>query len=130
MSGFAIDSDPVRDLINQRKPTIVIRDKAIELARVVTGSQQVAPVGSSLALSGFFYTGPDRDTLFHQFHRAADQAPIVALSLLHSRYSTLLRPLRNCEIRFPVTTSQSHTPTPLPSSACSICWRSCDCAGR
>jgi len=58
------------------------RDKAIELARVVTGSQQVSPVGSSLALSGFFYTGPDRDTLFHQFHRAADQAPIVALSQL------------------------------------------------
>ncbi len=54
-------------------------DKAAELARVVTESQQKRPVGSTFALSGFFYTGPDRDTLFHQFHRGNDQAPIVAL---------------------------------------------------
>ena len=58
------------------------RDKAVELARVVTGSQQQARVGSALPLAGFFWTGPDRDTLFHQFHRAADQAPVVALSQL------------------------------------------------
>jgi Glycosyl hydrolase family 9/Cellulase N-terminal ig-like domain len=58
------------------------RDKAVELARVVVGSQQRAPVGSTFPLSGFFYTGPDRDTVFHQFHRAADQSPIVALSAL------------------------------------------------
>lgn len=58
------------------------RDKAVELARIITASQQVTRVGSRLPLSGFFYTGPDRDTLFHQFHRAADQAPIVALSQL------------------------------------------------
>jgi hypothetical protein len=58
------------------------RDKAIELGRVVTASQQVSRVGTVLPLSGFFYTGPDRDTIFHQFHRAADQAPIVALSQL------------------------------------------------
>lgn len=58
------------------------RDKAVELARVVMASQQVSRVGSRLPLSGFFYTGPERDTLFHQFHRAADQAPIVALSQL------------------------------------------------
>ena len=58
------------------------RDKAVELARVVTASQQVSRVGRELALSGFFYTGPARDTLFHQFHRAADQAPILALSQL------------------------------------------------
>ena len=58
------------------------RDKAVELARVVTQSQQVAHVGTTMPLSGFFYTGPDRDTLFHEFHRAADQAPIVALSQL------------------------------------------------
>ncbi len=58
------------------------RDKAVELARIVTASQQVSRVGSTFPLSGFFYTGPDRDTIFHQFHRAADQAPIVALSQL------------------------------------------------
>ncbi|MEO7361679.1 MAG: glycoside hydrolase family 9 protein, partial [Gemmatimonadaceae bacterium] len=58
------------------------RDKAIELGRIVMASQQVSRVGSVFPLSGFFYTGPDRDTIFHQFHRAADQAPIVALSQL------------------------------------------------
>lgn len=58
------------------------RDKAVELARVVTASQQVSRVGSAFPLSGFFYTGPDRDTIFHQFHRAADQAPVVALMQL------------------------------------------------
>jgi hypothetical protein len=58
------------------------RDKAIELAHVVMGSQQVSRVGTTLPLSGFFYTGPDRDTIFHQFHRAADQAGVVALSQL------------------------------------------------
>ncbi len=57
-------------------------EKAAELARVVTGSQQVRRVGRDLPLSGFFYTGPDRDTVFHQFHRAADQAPILALAQL------------------------------------------------
>jgi len=58
------------------------RDKAVELAQVVMASQQVSRIGSTFPLSGFFYTGPDRDTIFHQFHRAADQAPIVALSQL------------------------------------------------
>ena len=58
------------------------RDKAVALARIVMASQQVSRVGSLFPLSGFFYTGPDRDTIFHQFHRAADQASIVALSQL------------------------------------------------
>ena len=57
-------------------------DKAVELARVVMGSQQRQPVGSEFPLAGFFYTGPERDTLFHQFHRGNDQAPIVALAQL------------------------------------------------
>jgi hypothetical protein len=57
-------------------------DKAVELARIVVASQQKSAVGSTLPLAGFFYTGPDRDTLFHQFHRGNDQAPIVALTQL------------------------------------------------
>jgi hypothetical protein len=57
-------------------------DKAFELARVIVESQQKKPVGRELPLAGFFYTGPDRDTIFHQFHRGNDQAPIVALSQL------------------------------------------------
>jgi hypothetical protein len=57
-------------------------DKAVELARVIVASQQKLPVGKAFPLAGFFYTGPDRDTIFHQFHRGNDQAPIVALAQL------------------------------------------------
>jgi hypothetical protein len=57
-------------------------DKAVELARTIVESQQRTPVGTTFPLAGFFYTGPDRDTIFHQFHRGNDQAPIVALTQL------------------------------------------------
>ena len=57
-------------------------DQAVELARVITAAQQTRRVGSAFPLAGFFHTGPERDTLFHQFHRGNDQAPIVALSQL------------------------------------------------
>ena len=57
-------------------------DKAVELARVIVASQQRRPVGTTFPLAGFFYTGPERDTLFHQFHRGNDQAPVVALAQL------------------------------------------------
>jgi hypothetical protein len=57
-------------------------DKAVELARTIVESQQKRRVGGTFPLAGFFYTGPDRDTLFHQFHRGNDQAPIVALAQL------------------------------------------------
>jgi hypothetical protein len=57
-------------------------NKAAELARTIVASQQKTPVGSSFPLAGFFYTAPNRDTLFHQFHRGNDQAPIVALTQL------------------------------------------------
>lgn len=56
--------------------------KAQELSAVVLASQQRQYVGSTFPLAGFFYTAPDRQTIFHQFHRASDQAPLVALALL------------------------------------------------
>ncbi|MEP6730301.1 MAG: glycoside hydrolase family 9 protein, partial [bacterium] len=57
-------------------------DKAFELARVIVSSQEKHSVGKTFPLAGFFYTGPDRDTIFHQFHRGNDQAPVVALAQL------------------------------------------------
>ena len=48
----------------------------------MVASQQKSYVGSAFPLAGFFYTGPERKTLFHQFHRGNDQAPIVALASL------------------------------------------------
>ena len=57
-------------------------NKALELARVIIESQQARRVGRELPLAGFFWTGPEQDTLFHQFHRGNDQVPIVALAQL------------------------------------------------
>jgi hypothetical protein len=60
----------------------IYADKAIELARIIMASQQRTNVGKDFPLAGFFYTAPNRDTIFHQFHRGNDQAPIVALAQL------------------------------------------------
>ena len=57
-------------------------EQARRLARVILDSQERGIVGSEFPLTGFFYTGPDRKEIFHQFHRAADQAPVVALARL------------------------------------------------
>lgn len=57
-------------------------DKAVELARTVVASQQKTYVGSEFPLAGFFYSDPDHDARFHQFHRGNDQAPIVAMARL------------------------------------------------
>lgn len=57
-------------------------EKALELAPVIVQSQQRSYLGSEFPLAGFFYAGPDRRALFHQFHRGNDQAPIVALARL------------------------------------------------
>ncbi|HYH00912.1 MAG TPA: glycoside hydrolase family 9 protein [Terriglobales bacterium] len=54
--------------------------KAREFAKVVIASQQRTYVGKEFPLAGFFYTGPDRKTIFHQFHRGNDQAPVVAMA--------------------------------------------------
>lgn len=61
-------------------------EKAVELARVIVASQQREPVGRTVPLAGFFWTNPQRDTLFHQFHRGNDQAPIVALTQLAATF--------------------------------------------
>jgi hypothetical protein len=58
------------------------RDKAVQLARIVLRTQQPTPVGREFPLSGFFFGDTARDTLFHQFHRGNDQAPVVALAQL------------------------------------------------
>lgn len=62
--------------------------KAQQLAEVILESQQRAPVGNGRGWNGFFYTAPNRDTLFHQYHRANDQAPIVALVQLLETFPT------------------------------------------
>jgi hypothetical protein len=61
-------------------------DKAIELGRVIAASQQKSFVGPDYPLAGFFFTGPDRQTLFSQFHRGNDQAAVVAMSRLATAF--------------------------------------------
>lgn len=56
--------------------------KAWELAKTVMESQQKTNVGTTFPLAGFFYTSPARDAIFHQFHRANDQAPVLAMTML------------------------------------------------
>lgn len=57
-------------------------EKAFGLAPIILKSQQKEFVGTEFPLSGFFYNGPARRQIFHQFHRGNDQAAIVALTKL------------------------------------------------
>jgi hypothetical protein len=55
-------------------------DRSIELARVITDSQQrsVLP-GLEVRLTGFFYTGPDKTRVLRYQHPSHEEAPTVAL---------------------------------------------------
>ena len=57
-------------------------DKAIEMAKVVMACQQRTPTPWKPALTGFFYTGPDKTGIVHYSARGAEQAPVVALAAL------------------------------------------------
>jgi len=92
----------------------VYADKAAELGKVIVASQQKTPVGKDFPLSGFFYTGPDRDTIFHDFHRGNDQAFVVALTQLvealpnhadHASWSSALALYGNYQKKIASTTA-------------------------
>ncbi len=57
-------------------------DEAIELARVILGSQQRKVPEWSTPLTGFFYTAPGKDRILHYCHYGREQAPIIALAEL------------------------------------------------
>lgn len=57
-------------------------NKAVTLAGTIVNSQQIDYVGSDYPLAGFFYHGPEKQRIFHQFHRGNDQAPILAMARL------------------------------------------------
>jgi hypothetical protein len=57
-------------------------DKAFELARVMMDSQQRKRPEWSTPLTGFFYTGPEKDRILHYCHRGREQAPILAFTTL------------------------------------------------
>lgn len=60
----------------------VYADEAIALGNRIVDSQERALQPWSLPLTGFFYTGPDKTSLFHRFHMGEEEQPIIALEHL------------------------------------------------
>ena len=57
-------------------------DEAVALGALVLASQERKLQPWTTSLTGYFYTGPKRDNLFHRFHIGQEQEPIVALTKL------------------------------------------------
>ena len=57
-------------------------DEAVELGALVLASQERKLQPWTTPLTGYFYTGPKRENLFHRFHIGQEQEPIVALTKL------------------------------------------------
>lgn len=54
-------------------------DEAVALGDQVLASQERTLQPWSIPLTGYFYTGPKRENLFHRFHVGQEQEPIMAL---------------------------------------------------
>jgi len=54
-------------------------DEAVTLGDQVLASQERRLQPWSVPLTGYFYTGPKRENLFHRFHVGQEQEPIIAL---------------------------------------------------
>jgi len=57
-------------------------DEAMALGDRVLDSQEREIQPWTIPLTGYFYTGPKRENLFHRFHIGQEQEPIVALTRL------------------------------------------------
>lgn len=55
-------------------------DAAIQLADKILASQERTLQPWSIPVTGFFYTGPSRQNIFHRFHMGEEEQPIVALA--------------------------------------------------
>ena len=55
------------------------KDEATALGDLVLASQERKLQPWSIPLTGYFYTGPKREYLFHRFHMGQEQEPVVAL---------------------------------------------------
>jgi hypothetical protein len=54
-------------------------DEAVALGDMVLASQERTLQPWTIPLTGYFYTGPKRENLFHRFHLGQEQEPIIAL---------------------------------------------------
>ena len=57
-------------------------DEAFKLGDLIVASQEQQLQPWSLPMTGYFYTGPKRENLFHRFHIGQEEEPIVALAHL------------------------------------------------
>ncbi len=57
-------------------------DEAVALGDLVLASQERKLQPWTIPLTGYFYTSPKRENLFHRFHIGQEQEPIVALTRL------------------------------------------------
>lgn len=54
-------------------------DEAFELGNLILASQEQKLQQWSIPMTGYFYTSPKRENLFHRFHIGQEEEPIVAL---------------------------------------------------
>jgi hypothetical protein len=57
-------------------------DAAIQLADKILASQERTLQPWSIPMTGFFYTGPSHENIFHRFHMGQEEQPVVALAHL------------------------------------------------
>jgi Glycosyl hydrolase family 9/Cellulase N-terminal ig-like domain len=57
-------------------------EKAFELASHILASQEQTLQPWTIPLTGYFYTSPKRENLFHRFHIGQEEEPIIALTHL------------------------------------------------
>ncbi|MGA7255890.1 MAG: glycoside hydrolase family 9 protein [Terracidiphilus sp.] len=55
-------------------------DAAIQLAAKILASQERTLQPWSIPMTGYFYTGPSHENIFHRFHMGEEEQPIVALA--------------------------------------------------
>ncbi|HTZ48441.1 MAG TPA: glycoside hydrolase family 9 protein [Verrucomicrobiae bacterium] len=57
-------------------------DEAFKLANLIIASQEQKLQRWSIPMTGYFYTSPKRENLFHRFHIGQEEEPIIALAHL------------------------------------------------
>jgi hypothetical protein len=57
-------------------------DEAFKLGDLIVASQEQALQPWSIPMTGYFYTSPKRENLFHRFHIGQEEQPVIALAHL------------------------------------------------
>ena len=57
-------------------------DEAFRLGELILASQEQKIQPWSIPMTGYFYTGPKRENLFHRFHIGQEEEPVIALAHL------------------------------------------------